>query len=44
MIFILQLEDNAGYSRELMVKGDVIVRATVFGDQIERQNKEKADL
>lgn len=26
---------------ELMVKGDVIVRATVFGDQIERQNKEK---
>ena len=32
MIFILQLEDNAGYSRELRVKGDVIVRATVFGD------------
>ena len=31
MIFILQLKDNAGYSREVMVKGD-IVRATVFGD------------
>ena len=32
MIFILQLKDNAGYSRELMVKGVIFVRATVFGD------------
>ena len=32
MIFILQLKDNAGYGRELMIKGDIIVRATVFGD------------
>lgn len=32
MIFVLWLRGNAGYGRELMTKGDIRVRATVFGD------------